>query len=262
MSISPPVIVPDAELGEPLVVALPATVSGKPCSKSTPENATAYCPDVPLVVSEAEENKIVAAAVPEFAPDVAVIVTVCPVGGESGAVYKPAALIVPWHCVAELNGGATQSPPGSPATLHDTPAAGVAVNVCVAPAGTVKTAGLTATGCAATTCTVVVPALEPAVAVIVTLAGADGAVNIPVLSIVPLLAVQVADCPTPARYALNCPVCETGMLADPGTITRSFVGGFGVPPPPPPQAVNTIELAIATATSANSPIFFRIRVLR
>jgi len=79
-------MVPDADVGDPLVVALPATVSGKPCSKSTPENASAYCPEVPLVVKEAEENKIVAAAVPEFAPDVAVIVTVWPVGGESGAI--------------------------------------------------------------------------------------------------------------------------------------------------------------------------------
>ena len=242
-------------------MTLPATSNGNPFVKSTPVKASAYCPDVPLVVSEAEENNIVAAAVPEFAPEVAVIVTVCPVGGESGAVYKPAALIVPWHCVAELNGGETQSPPGSPATLQDTPAAGVAVNVCVAPAGTVKTAGLTATGCAATTCTVVVPVLEPDVAVIVTLPGADGAINNPVLSIVPPLAVQVADCLTPARYALNCPDCETGTLADPGTITRSFVVG-GVPPPPPPHAVNIMEPAIATATSANSPIFFRIRVLR
>jgi hypothetical protein len=52
---------------------------------------------VPFVVSEAEENKTDAEAVPEFAPDVAVIVTVPPDGGESGAVYTPLLVIVPWH---------------------------------------------------------------------------------------------------------------------------------------------------------------------
>ncbi len=69
MSISPAVIVPDADVGDPLVVRLPATSNGNPFVKSTPVKASAYCPPVPLVVSEAEENKIVAAAVPEFAPD-------------------------------------------------------------------------------------------------------------------------------------------------------------------------------------------------
>jgi hypothetical protein len=172
----------------------------------------------------------------------------------------PPVVIVPWHCVVELNAGATQSPPGSPATLQTTPAAGVAVNVCVAPAETVNAEGLTATGCAATTCTVVVPELFPDVAVSVTLPGAEGAVNNPVLSIVPPLAVHVADWATPARYALNCPVCETGTLADPGTITRSFVVGWLLLPPP--HAVRVKAPAIATARSAKSRKFFRIIVLR
>ena len=124
-----------------------------------------------------------------------------------------------------MNAGVTQSPPRSPATLQVTPAAGVAVNVCVAPAEIVNAAGLTATGGAATTCTVVVPEFDPDVAVSVTLPGEEGAVNSPVLSIVPPLAVHVAVWPTPARNALSCPVCDTGMLADPGTITRSLVVG-------------------------------------
>jgi hypothetical protein len=97
ISISPPVIVPDAEPGVPLVVILPATSNGLPATKSTPVKAIAYWPVVPFVVSEAEENKTDAVAVPEFAPDVAVIVTVPPDGGESGAVYTPLLVIVPWH---------------------------------------------------------------------------------------------------------------------------------------------------------------------
>lgn len=76
MSISPPVMLPDAEVGEPLVVMLPATSSGKLCTKSTPVKATAYCPVVPVVVSEADEKTIVTVDVPELLPAVAVIVTV------------------------------------------------------------------------------------------------------------------------------------------------------------------------------------------
>ena len=50
-----------------------------------PANATTYCPVDPFDVSEADENKIDAVAVPEPAAPVAVIVTEPPVGGASGA---------------------------------------------------------------------------------------------------------------------------------------------------------------------------------
>jgi hypothetical protein len=50
-----------------------------------PASETAYWPLDPFPVRDADENRIVAEAVPESAPKLAVIVTVPPVGGESGA---------------------------------------------------------------------------------------------------------------------------------------------------------------------------------
>ena len=133
--------------------------------------------------------------------------------------------IVPWHCVTEPTGGATQSPKVVPFTLHVTPALGVAVKDCKPPAGIASTAGFTTKVCAATTLTVVVPVFEPDVAVMVTLPGELGAVNRPVLSMVPPLAVQVAEVPAPFRNAENWAVWLTPMLEAPGTTTRSFIVG-------------------------------------
>jgi hypothetical protein len=93
---------------------------------------------------------------------------------------------------------------------------------------------------------VAVPVFDPDVAVMVTLAGALGAVKRPVPSIVPPLAVQVTDVPAPFRNAENCAVWLTGTLEDPGMITKSLTVGV-LPPPPPPQAdkVNIPKNAMA-----------------
>src|ERR1700733_4888867 len=87
ISTFPLLIVPEAEPAEPVVRMLPTTSTGSPCVKSIPLNAKAYWP-VPtvLVVRDAEEYRTVTVDVPELAPAAALIVTVPPVGGESGAV--------------------------------------------------------------------------------------------------------------------------------------------------------------------------------
>ena len=118
-----------------------------------------------------------------------------------------------------------QSPNAMPFTVQVTPALGVAVKDCRPPAGIVSAAGFTTKVCAATTFTVVVPVFDPDVAVIVTLAGAVGAVKRPVLSMVPALADQVAEVLAPFRNAENCAVWLTGTLEEPGTTTRSFIVG-------------------------------------
>lgn len=110
---------------------------------------------------------------------------------------------MPWHCVTEPTGGATQSPNAVPFTLQTTPALGVAVKDCRPPAGIVSAAGFTTKAGAATTLTVAVPVSEPEVAVIVTLPGAVGAVKAPLPLIVPPLAVQVTEVLAPFRNAVN-----------------------------------------------------------
>src|SRR5271155_4234172 len=100
----------------------------------------AYWPVEPLLVSDADEYKIVAPVVPESVPLKAVIVTAPPGGRESGAVKFPLPSIVPWHGAIGLFEGATQSPPATPFTCQVILPTGlppaVAENACEAPAGT------------------------------------------------------------------------------------------------------------------------------
>ena len=133
--------------------------------------------------------------------------------------------IVPWHCVAEPTGGATQSPNSVPFTLQITPALGVAAKDCRPPAGMVSAAGFTAKAGAATTVTVLVPVFCPDVAVMVTEPAAVGAVKRPVPSMVPPLALQVTEVLTPPRNAENWAVWLTPMLEEPGRTTRSLIVG-------------------------------------
>jgi hypothetical protein len=116
-------------------------------------------------------------------------------------------------------------------------------------------------GCAATTDTVDVPPFEPATAVIVTLAGEEGAVKFPLLSIVPEEAVHVELVAVSPRNAVNCTVWPTGTLAEPGRITSAPFTGLVPPELPPPQAFNVTRPAIMPATTTKSLMLFRIENL-
>jgi hypothetical protein len=97
---------------------------------------------------DAFENSTVTVDVPEFPPDIAVIVTVPGGGGLSGAVYSPQ-LVAPFVIVPEF----ADKFDVTDQVVEAQPAADV--NCCVAPAGTATAAGLTATGCVATTLIVI-----------------------------------------------------------------------------------------------------------
>jgi hypothetical protein len=100
-----------------------------------------------------------------------------------------------------------------------------AVNDCNPPAGIVRAEGETVIGCAATTCTVVVPPFEPAVAVSVTLPGEEGAVKSPLELTVPPEAVHDELVAVLSRYAVNCTDCPIGTLGEPGKIVSApFTG--------------------------------------
>ena len=130
---------------------------------------------------DAFENTIVTVEVPEVPPEKALIVTVPLAGGESGAVYNPH--IAPF--VIE---------PGLPEvpfkfTCQMVPAHPAAVVNCkVAPAGTAAAAGLTTTVRDDATTLIVIGALafEPDTAWIVSVSSESGAVNTPLLEIVPV----------------------------------------------------------------------------
>ena len=157
-------------------------------------------------------------AVPEFPPEEALIVTVPLAGGVIGAVYSPQ--VAPFV----MNPGLPELPFKFACQIVAAHPAAV-VNCRVAPAGTATAAGLTATGCDATTLMVIGGlAFEPDTAWIVSISGALGAVNTPLAVIVPvpLSTDHVAEVIVAPEYAVNCaidgcpPFADSGMVADPG----------------------------------------------
>ena len=176
-SSTPPVMFPF-----PSAAKVPATDKKPDLSSPTKENA--YGCGLAGFTSEfkdAFENTIVTVEVPELPPEKALIVTVPLAGGESGAVYNPQ--VAPF--VIE---------PGFPEvpfkfTCQMVPAHPAAVVNCkVAPAATAAAAGFTTTVLDEATTLIVIGtlAVEPETAWIVSVSWELGAVNRPLLEIVPV----------------------------------------------------------------------------
>jgi hypothetical protein len=204
----------------PSAAKVPAT--DKKPDLSSPKYENAYGRGFAWFTSEfndAFENTIVTVDVPEFPPEKALIVTVPLAGGEGGAVYNPqvAPLVIDPGLPELPFKFACQIVPAHPAEL---------VNCRVAPARTAAAAGLTVTVRDVATTLIVIRALafEPDTAWIVSVSTALGAVNTPLLVIVPvpLRTFHVAELTTDPEYAVNCaiegwpPLTDSGMVADPG----------------------------------------------
>ena len=146
------------------------------------------------------ENTIVTVEVPELPPEKALIVTVPLAGGESGAVYNPQ--VAPFV----IDPGLPEVPFKFTCQIVPAHPAGV-VNCRVAPAGTAAAAGLTTTVLDDATTLIVIGGLafEPDTAWIVSVSTELGAVNTPLLEIVPvpLSTDHVAEVTADPEYAVN-----------------------------------------------------------
>ena len=170
---------------------------------------------------DAFENTIVTVDVPELPPERALIVTVPLAGGANGAVYSPQLAPAPFV----IDPGLPELPFKFTCQMVSAHVASV-VNCRVAPAGTAAAAGVTTTVRDDATTLMVrgTLAFEPDTAWIVSVSAELGAVNAPLLVIVPvpLSTDHVAEVTADPEYAVNCAIegwpafTDAAMVADPG----------------------------------------------